>query len=63
MHTDAVIPDEETGALSGPGLGRSVMRKSRSYIAASVTTWVKAPSGAWVMTGSEPPPSSVSTVR
>ncbi|WP_424932201.1 DMT family transporter [Amaricoccus macauensis] len=31
--------------------------------AASVTTWVQAPSGALVMTGSEPAESSVSTVR
>jgi len=31
--------------------------------AMSVMTWVKAPSGSAVITGSEPPASSVSTVR
>ena len=33
------------------------------FSAASVTTWVHAPSGAEVMTGSDPPASRVATVR
>jgi len=37
--------------------------EARRYFAASITSWVQAPSGALVMTGSEPPDISVFTVR
>ena len=50
------------GKMPGPVL---CLRRGgkESHIALSITAWVRAPSGFLVITGSEPPDSSVSTVR
>jgi hypothetical protein len=48
-------------AESTAGAGHTGARLA--YFALSITSWVQAPSGALVMTGSEPPDIKVFTVR
>ncbi len=48
------------GALGAP---HDVVKRRDYFSASSVTAWVQAPSGSLEMTGSEPPPSRVATVR
>ena len=49
--------------LAAAGGSRGIAGLMDGYFALSVTTWVQAPTGSLVITGSEPPASSVFTVR
>lgn len=51
------------GVASGAGRAAAGRRRRPQFSASSVIACVQAPSGSWVMTGSEPPDSSESTVR
>ena len=58
-------PDRTTAEMKTPrpsGHGQSSIRADQ-FSAASVIAWVHAPFGATVITGSDPPANSVSTVR
>ncbi len=61
VSKDEVAPYPKPASRKGP----NPSGKPKPYIALalSVTAWVQAPSGALVITGSEPPESSVCTVR